>query len=1290
MSRRRWLVALGLAGAVTAALYLSVPRMTRRLLVDSIARWLGRPVHTESVHVHWFPPEIEVRGLTVAGLDADSPPSVEITRLLIVPGLSTLWERRPSVTRVRVEGARIRVRAFPEGGDDIPRPARTVAGQGVRIGRLTIAGGELLVDHERIPLDLDLPDFEGRLGLRQGALVGRVGFGLGTARFGTAPALPVRTELDLRWAGALIDIEGGQVSAEGTRVTLQGRLDLSAGPAGRVAVTGPVDLGEIDRHIVRTGFGMDGAASYDGVLTVEGSRVRLNGRLTGTDGRWDDVPVPRFDGEVAWDEDGVHISGLSVATLGGQARLDVEVPPGRGPASITADMEGVDAEGLVSALFDLGRPGLASRATGRAHLEWPRGRFQQVSGEIELDLRPGSDGRLPMGGRFEWTGVGGRQRVRTANLHTPASRAAIQGSIDHERRSDLTLDVSSTDLAETDGLLAGLRRALGRRGVQPFGMSGAASFRGRWTGRLHDPVFEGRFVGREVRYLDVAWGDAEWVGRLDSRGIDSHSLVLRKEAADLWIDGRMETGDLGTGDGLEVRTTFRSWPAEDLVKALGWNLAVVGPVSGRAEVGNRRSAPRGRVEVQGPAGTYYGVPYADLAVEALLEEDRIRVPQGTARIVPEAAASRPGGGSGRVSFTGTLTNSGEYDGTATMEDVDAGVLLAPVPGGARWAGRLSGELALKGPLERPHLEAKVSSPRLFLGDEGLGRIEARFTGDGTGAVVVAAHGRSPRLDVEVQGRVEAALPYRADLTVKASESSLDAFLRPVIGPVVPPLVASGSATLRGPLDELERLEIEAELPRFTLLLPDYPVESRRAFRFAIRDGRLFIGNLELAGEGTDLLVSGMAALFQDGPLEVTARGAADLRALAAVTRRLRGRGAAHLDLAVKGTRDAPDVDGTLALTGGGVRLRGFPHGLEGVRGRLRFTESNLTIDETSGTLGGGTVSLEGQAAYAGGRLESFDILASGRDLALRYPEGLRSRTDVDLHLFGDADQPWLAGDLRIEEATWTRRYDLASELLASEARALVEPTSLEAGVRYDIKVHAPGTLRIENNLATLDARAELQIQGTSTRPVVLGRAEVDRGRVYFQGNTYVIRRGAIDFADLQRVDPFFDIEAETQVRSYRVTLRMTGTLERVTPTLSSDPPLSAVQILNLLAGADDEAVTRLAQAQNEQGKLAATGAYTLAAGWLSEEMGLERGAERLFLNRFSIDPSAFQGDVTNPTARLVVGKRVKDVNVLYSVDLRGSDERVSVEYTLSDALSLFLTRSEPSGLGFDLRLRQSR
>jgi autotransporter translocation and assembly factor TamB len=196
----------------------------------------------------------------------------------------------------------------------------------------------------------------------------------------------------------------------------------------------------------------------------------------------------------------------------------------------------------------------------------------------------------------------------------------------------------------------------------------------------------------------------------------------------------------------------------------------------------------------------------------------------------------------------------------------------------------------------------------------------------------------------------------------------------------------------------------------------------------------------------------------------------------------------------------------------------------------------------------------------------------------------------------------------------------------------------------------------------------------------------------------------LDFVNPRRLDPLFDIEAETRIRAYRVTLRVSGTLERVTPTLTSDPPLSSLQILALLAGQDETEVANLTQTQarQSQAQLAAAGAATLAAGRLSESVGLEREAERLFgLNRFSIDPSLLRGAGTTPTARVTVGKRLltPDLNVLYSPDLRGTEERIlAIEYLLSDRLSLLLTRTDPGtaktgverGWAFDVRIRRSR
>jgi hypothetical protein len=1283
---------LALALAVGGLLLSRLPLWSAGVLSSRLQTFFHRPVTVGQVRYHLFPLEVEVLDLRVAGATPDAPPFLEVPRLVAAfsrPPLDpevpqSFWDRRVVLSRLSIERPRIRVNAYEKGGDDIP--AMGIAGEAgadARIERLTVERGEFILNHERVPLDLDLPRFRGRLASRRpGVLGGTFSFGVGTARFGSAPAFPVGTEVEVVLAGRRLTVESGRMRAPDTDLEYRGQIQIAARPQGQLIVRGAVDLAMLDAHVMRTGFGLRGRGRYDGTASVDGSRLRLKGRLEGTEGVFDGVPVPRYAGEAAWDSEGVHLRRFEVQALGGTAVLEIEVPPGKGVARLEAALRGVDAEALSRKVFDIGAAGVGSSATGDVELRWPRGRLRDLSGRVRLDLVSRSDGRTPLAGRLEWRAEEGVQHLEVGELRTPDTQARLSGRIARDDRADLAVEAESTDLAASDALGQRLRVALGNPRAEPLGFSGTGAFRGQWRGTVRSPVFEGRFSGPSVEYRGVRWGEAEWVGAADALAVRSQSLVLRGPGRELRVEGEMESGDLGDRDALDVRVRFSRWPAADFIKALEWDVEMDGLLTGEAAVSGHRSAPFGPVRVSSASGRYHGVPYTDLEVDARLHGSVTEVGQG-----------RAGVGGGTVSFRGTVTDDDVYDGTATATDMDIGEML-PSVGEVAWGGRVSGTATLQGPLAMPRLRARFTSPRLFLGDEGVGAVEADLVGAGDGTVEVEARCRSPRVDLVLRGSVGAASPHVAALEVTARQTSVDPFLRAVY-PALPAavgLVTSGEVRLSGPLLRPADLAADAALSSLEVLLPEYPVRNRDPLRFVVDHGTLDVRDLHLAGEGTDLAVSGRAAVLGEGALDLSVSGAADLRALSALVRPVRGRGAARVGMKVSGTRAHPRVEGRLDVEGAGLRVRSFPHGLEGLRGSVSFTEEAAHFSEVTGTLGGGAVELQGQAAYAAGKPSSFDVRALGRGLVLHYPEGLRSVVDADLRLLGTTERPWVTGSVDVKQAAWTRRYDLASELLATRAQ-LAERVSLEEGLRYDVKVRAPGTLRIDNNLATLQARADLSLQGSYEQPVVLGRAEIERGRVYFQGNTYVIRRGTLDFSNPQRIDPLFDIEAESRIRSYRVTLKINGTLERVYPTLTSDPPLTAVQILNLLAGADESDVASLSTSQTRQANLAATGAATLAAGRIAEEVGLERGAERLFgLNRFSIDPSLVKGDVTNPSARITLGKRITpDVNVLYSIDLRGvQDPFLSVEYTLTDRFSLSVSRADPGGYGFDLRLRQSK
>ena len=318
------------------------------------------------------------------------------------------------------------------------------------------------------------------------------------------------------------------------------------------------------------------------------------------------------------------------------------------------------------------------------------------------------------------------------------------------------------------------------------------------------------------------------------------------------------------------------------------------------------------------------------------------------------------------------------------------------------------------------------------------------------------------------------------------------------------------------------------------------------------------------------MLEGGADLVGEEPLALSVRGDADLRALTSpVAPPARPRNGATGPERSRAPGPSRAWKEALLSKARACACAASPTAWRTCRERSASRRRRRTSPTSAGTLAGGTLEVGGQVNYAGGRLVSYDIPVLGRGLGLRYPEGLRSLVDADLRLFGDAERQWVTGTIDVKQAVWSKRYDVASELLARRPALAVAPPRSRRG-RGSTSSSAPrGRSSIDNNLADLQARADLAIQGTSTAPVVTGRAEVDRGRIYFQGRTYVIRQGTLDFVNPQKLDPLFDIEAETRIRSYRVTLRVGGTLERVTPTLTSDPPLSSVQILALLAGGDE-------------------------------------------------------------------------------------------------------------------------
>jgi hypothetical protein len=173
-------------------------------------------------------------------------------------------------------------------------------------------------------------------------------------------------------------------------------------------------------------------------------------------------------------------------------------------------------------------------------------------------------------------------------------------------------------------------------------------------------------------------------------------------------------------------------------------------------------------------------------------------------------------------------------------------------------------------------------------------------------------------------------------------------------------------------------------------------------------------------------------------------------------------------------------------------------------------------------------------------------------------------------------------------------------------------------------------------------------------------------------------------------------------QTYRVTMRMAGTTERIQPQFTSDPPLPTLDILTLLfsdqAPSGDIELAGLKSPDERQQRLVEARATRALTGALSAEVG--RVVEETFgVDTFQItpllnDPLQQSSSLSlNPTARVTIGKRLSDrIFLTYARTLSSAptrDQIILLEFDESESLSWVLSQNEDRTYALEVRKRHA-
>jgi autotransporter translocation and assembly factor TamB len=463
-------------------------------------------------------------------------------------------------------------------------------------------------------------------------------------------------------------------------------------------------------------------------------------------------------------------------------------------------------------------------------------------------------------------------------------------------------------------------------------------------------------------------------------------------------------------------------------------------------------------------------------------------------------------------------------------------------------------------------------------------------------------------------------------TLEVEEASFDL---PSTGSLAAWVLASGQVTVRGPLARLGELNAEGVVQRAEFHMGTALLQTVAPVPLSLRDGWLRMDDVRLEGTGSSLTASLDVDVAQR-TVELTSKGTVDLGVVSAFVDNVRAGGSLQADLKLAGPFEAPRLSGRFSMESGRLRIVGFPQAFEGIALSATVEDTKATLSSFTARLGGGEVTMSGSATLSGFAPTEYALRATGTRVRLTYPEGFTGIYSGDLAVQGTAEQARLSGQVRLVRGVYSKDIELTSLLgFGSREYAGTDAELLPENVFLDVDLVSDGNVWMRNKLVQVEARLDLHVGGELVQPELTGRIELFAdGKLTFRDVDYRILRGSLEFMDLERINPYLELTAETDVEDYNITLHLEGTLDDFEYRLTSAPSLSEQDIISLLL--TGQTLTELGESGKDVGTAATSDmAANYFAGALTGRFTSE--IQRAFgLEKLRVDPCWCRGRRTPP------------------------------------------------------------
>ncbi len=1081
-----------------------------------------------------------------------------------------------------------------------------------------------------------------------------------TLRFdgGTIAGQPLDTS---RFAFTLADrqvtVDEATVGLAGGHVRLGGGIDLTrAFPSG--FFTPPENVNAIAYDLTLTssipdlspwlkGFAAIGG-SFSGQLKIEGAGIdpsKMNTRLTAS-ASGKDLSAPGLERTVQGriqlyaraDRGDVVLSGLDLtadgAHLTGDGRFHTRNREVAGNLALTAtDLQRV--------LAVVGRPDIRGSCHGDVTVGGSLQRPQLVLNMTAQDLASGTFvfGDLAAHVRMDEEGVIDLSDLTLKNRNTRVQGNARlrwrpgEGGIDDrfDNHLDLTLEsVSAADFvadAPVSGTMDGRLQLSGPL----LSLAGDLSLSA--TALATDAVTIGNVAG----HMALKEGTV---------GVDR--LRLTNQDSVITASGRVRIIDPETAR-WTMNPAFDFDLQSDHMNPGHFVHGIQGDVTAKGDVQGTMDDPMGSLQISGKGIDLAGQPLQDLSMEMHVAGRRLYLDRLFLSVAPDQQLTA----SGWIDREKVLDLTVQADGIA-ISAIES--LKARFPG----EGTLALDATAHGTLGNPDIDGRLTVSDLIVHDQPM----ADFT------LTARLHERKLHVDGDLDFSVMADcdlenLDFDAQLAFDRTETA------PFFGAVGKPEIhgtLTGRMAAKGNLRDPAQLSAEVELYNLRLLFKDAPLISSERISVRMADRKLSIVDADLAilSEG-NLHLEGEA--LWDGPVDIVIHGRIPLAAAGTLTDELAGAtGILILAGEMSGRMERPHVDATLQLEEVGMTIPALNQKLHDLNGRIHLTDNRLDVDHLSGMLDTGRFSINGGLSHNNFTPASVDLTASTTALPLEVPDTLSMLLNGNVQLTGRNRSAEIKGEIVLLEGVYYKDVKISLLKVASSATsrqrtvaAASTPISIPFfdTVRLNITIGHRQPFAVDNNLAALEISPDLTIGGTLAKPVINGRAQVREGTVSFQKKTFDVKKGVIDFINPYRTEADIDIQSETTIRDWTITLAIKGTPDNLDFSLSSVPAETDSDILSLILFG--RTAKELSQGEGGSKRTTAQIMAEMIADTFGDDIKRKTGVDILQVETNGAD------DEDEGSVKVTVGKHLSDrMTVKYAVETKDGEvtQRAISEYKL--------------------------